>query len=264
MKDIDYELDNGLAVLTLNRPEKLNAFDVDLARQLRDTVQVVSGEPTVRAVLLRAEGAFFSAGGDLRFFSTTLASGHDAAQQTLSELVDHVHAVIQSLSNLPVPVVAAVQGGAAGFGLSLLSACDFVVAAQNSHFRSAYITLGASPDGGATWLLPRLLGQRAARRLLMLGETWNADTALRMGLIDLVAEANDVQATATALATRLAAGPSQAYGRIKHLLSVSTQNSLPEQLAAEKQGFLHSAATADFQAGLQAFLARQPPQFHGF
>lgn len=263
MNDILYEQRDGLGVTTLNRPRKLNAFNTDMARQLHETLITLSSHNDVRAILIRAEGSYFSAGGDLSFFRETLASDSATAQQAFAELVDAVHSVIGLLTSLPVPVVAAVQGGAAGFGISLLAACDFVVAERGSGFNAAYVNLGASADGGISWMLPRLLGLRAARRLLMLGETLDAEAALDLGLIDVIAEQSELSSTAEALATRLAVGPTLAYGRIKTLLASSSLNTLPEQLDAEKQGFLASTATTDFGEGLHAFLARRPPNFTG-
>jgi 2-(1,2-epoxy-1,2-dihydrophenyl)acetyl-CoA isomerase len=263
MNAILCEQRDGLGVITLNRPRQLNAFHTGMARQLQQALLTLTETMAVRAILIRAEGPYFCAGGDLGFFRETLAADHDTAQQAFAELVDAVHAVILRLGKLPVPVVAAVQGGAAGFGLSLLAACDFVVAERGSAFNAAYVNLGASPDGGISWMLPRLLGLRAARRLLMLGETLDADAALNLGLIDDIAEPGALAATAEALAARLAAGPTQAYGRIKGLLADSARNSLPEQLDAEKRNFLASAASHDFHEGLQAFLARRRPDFTG-
>lgn len=263
MSDILYEQRGGLGVITLNRPGKLNAFHTGMARQLHQALITLSDRDDVRAVLIRAEGHYFSAGGDLGFFREALASGGDGAQQAFADLVDAVHAVIETLITLPVPVVAAVQGGAAGFGISLLAACDFVVVELGSRFNAAYVNLGASPDGGISWMLPRLLGLRPARRLLMLGETLDAVTAQELGLIDVIAEPGELSAAAEALAGRLASGPTRAYGRIKGLLASSARNSLSEQLDAEKQGFLASAATSDFREGLRAFLARQSADFTG-
>lgn len=263
MRDILFEQRDALGVITLNRPGKLNAFQTGMARQLDEALSRLASSAETRAILIRAEGTYFSAGGDVDFFKETVAAGPEAAQQAFAELVDAVHAVIRRLTALPVPVVAAVQGGAAGFGLSLLASCDLVVAERNSRFNPAYVGLGASPDGGISWMLPRLLGLRAARRLLMLGETPDAETALDLGLIDVIAKPGELAATAEALAARLAAGPTLAYGRIRGLLADSARHTLPEQLDAEKRNFLASAASHDFHEGLQAFLARRPAHFSG-
>lgn len=263
MNDIFCEKRDRLGIISLNRPGRLNAFHTGMAEQLLQGLLSLTEGAAVRAILIRAEGTYFCAGGDLGFFRETLATDHDTAQQAFADLVEAVHAVIILLGRLPVPVVAAVQGGAAGFGLSLLAACDFVVAERGSAFNAAYVNLGASPDGGVSWMLPRLLGLRAARRLLMLGETLDARTAQELGLIDDITEPGELSATAEALAGRLAAGPTLAYGRIKGLLADSARNTLAEQLDAEKQGFLASAATHDFHEGLRAFLARRSPDFTG-
>lgn len=263
MNDILLTVRDGLAVITLNRPGTLNAFHTAMALALRDALNSVAANPDIRAVLIRAEGSYFSAGGDLGFFREALAAGASETQHAFAGLIDAVHEVINTLVSMPLPVAAAVQGGAAGFGLSLLAACDVVVAERNCRFNPAYVGLGASPDGGASWMLPRLLGLRAARRLMMLGETLDAAGAREAGLIDVIAEPGELAATAEALAIRLANGPTVAYGRIKSLLAGGAGKSLPEQLDAEKDSFLACAATGDFREGLKAFLARRPPCFTG-
>ena len=257
------ELRDGLGIVTLQRPDRLNALHTPMARQLGEAVRDLAAEPGARALLIRADGPYFTAGGDVGFFRDALADGPEAAQTAFAELIDAVHAVILTLTALPVPVVAAVQGGAAGIGISLLAACDFVVAERTAIFNTAYINLGASPDGGSTWLLPRLLGLRAARRLLMLGKNLDAETALDIGLIDRTVEPDEVDRAAESFARELAAGPTAAYGRIKRLLADSPDRPLSGQLDAEKAAFLSGLATADFREGLAAFTQRRKPVFPG-
>lgn len=258
------ELKDGVLTLTLNSPERLNTFDLATSEALRGHLLAVAEDPaSVRVVLLRARGKYFSAGGDVRFFQSLLAGPAAEREAALAQLVDSVHGIIEALVRLPVPVVAAVQGGAAGFGLSLLAACDWVVASEGSSFSTAYMGLGATPDGGTTWFLPRLLGLRAARQLILLSDRCGAEDALRLGLVDRLVPLAELEAVALAQAARLAQGPTQAYGRLKGLLADSFQHDLPAQLAAEKASFLACSATADFAEGVQAFAERRHAQFRG-
>lgn len=162
-----------------------------------------------------------------------------------------------------MPVIAAVQGGTSGIGISLIAACDFVLASEKSVYNLAYINLGTTPDGGASWSLPRLMGLRQARELIMLSERFQGEDAVRLGLVNRLVPNEQLQDEALALAQRLATGPTQAYARAKKLLMQSLQNSLPEQLAAEQDSFIASCATDDFVEGVQAFMEKRPAQFKG-
>lgn len=257
------ETGDRIATITLNRPAALNAFDLEMAESLNAHFTRIARNDSVRVVLIRAESKYFSAGGDLAFFRNATTAQPLEAQAALAKLIDNVHAVIEHIVNVRVPVVAAVQGGAAGFGLSLLAACDLVVAGRGSVFSMAYMNLGATPDGGATWFLPRLVGLRQARELILLSDRFSGENALRLGLIDRLVAPEDVTQTAHALATRLAQGPTQAQARLKSLLASTYQHTLPEQLAAEKESFLASARTADFHEGIAAFGERRATRFTG-
>lgn len=259
------ELKESVLHITLNNPERLNPFTLESSRALREVLaDLATGQPVgVRAVLLQARGKYFSAGGDIKFFQELTTLPATEREAALGELIDHVHAIVDILLRLPVPVVAAVQGGAAGFGLSLLAACDWVVAAQDSSFSTAYMGLGATPDGGTTWLLPRLMGLRAARQLILQSERCSGEDALRLGLVDRLAAADELAAVAQAQASRLAEGPTLAYGKLKTLLADSYQSTLPEQLAAEKVSFLACSSSADFSEGLHAFEQRRKACFRG-
>lgn len=256
------ETSNGIATLTLNRPAARNAFDLDMAATLNAQLTRIAGDDSISAVLIRANGKYFSAGGDIAFFRNAASAQPEEAQAALGHLIDNVHATIERIVNLRVPVVAAVQGGAAGFGLSLLAACDLVVASRDSIFSMAYMNLGATPDGGATWLLPRLIGLRQARELILLSDRFSGEDALRLGLIDRLVAPEEVSHTAHALATRLSQGPAQAQARLKSLLASTFRCTLPEQLAAEKESFLASACTDDFREGLAAFGERRAARFN--
>lgn len=261
--DVRYEQHGGVAVITLNRPKSLNAFDQDLAAALAAALVRAGSDETVRSVLLRAEGPFFCAGGDVKRFRAWQADSQDDREAAYGALIDAVHGVVERLNALRVPVVAVVQGGASGFGIGLMAACDFVLAADNARFRMAYLDLGAPPDGGTTWWLPRLMGLRRARELILLSEPFAAAEAVRLDLVNRTLPPDQLEAAGLELAQRLAAGPTQAYARVKALLADSGDRSLPQQLAAEQAAFVANTRTADFAEGLTAFGEKRPPRFNG-
>lgn len=263
MEPVLLQIEGAIAHITLNRPAQLNAMDTPTLAALHQALKAAAADNAVRAVLLRARGKFFSVGGDLGFFSETLKGSAEEKHRIFSQLIDEAHAVIQLITTLRVPVVVAVQGGAAGVSLSLIAACDFVLTTRQSTFSTAYMGLGATPDGGSTWLLPRLLGLRKARELIMLSERFSGEEALSLGLVNRLVEPEVLENEAQALAGRLAQGPTAAYGRLKKLLADSLQTDLPTQLDAEKGSFLASTAGADLPEGVRAFLAKEPPNFQG-
>jgi 2-(1,2-epoxy-1,2-dihydrophenyl)acetyl-CoA isomerase len=248
----------GVATLTLNRPAVLNAFDAAMARAFLERVEALAGRSDVRAILIKGEGRAFCAGGDVSQFGT---GGN--AEAAVDAIIQPLHAGLLRLAGLPVPTLACLHGAVAGAGFSLAIACDLAIAATDARFSMAYARIGATPDASGTWHLPRLVGMRKARELALLGETLTADEALRLGLLNRIASPDDLAAQAQALAERLAAGPTQAYGRIKHLLDASLGQNLAAQLEAERQAFLASTRTADFGEGISAFIEKRPARFTG-
>ena len=246
----------AVATLRFNRPAAMNALDLPTALALRDAVQAISQDPAVRAVLLQGSGRAFVAGGDLAALRADPVQG---AQDLLGPLNE----TLLLLQGLNAPVIAQVHGAAAGAGLSLMLMCDFVLAAEGTKFNLAYINLGTSCDVGASWALPRIVGVRQALEIALLGEAFTADDALRLGLVNRVVPGAELDSATAALAQRLASGPTLAYGAMKRLMRASMDHSLPEQLAAEKDAFVHCAGTEDFRAGVEAFHQRQSPQFVG-
>ena len=250
------ERHGAVATLRFNRPEALNAIDVPMANAFLAAVQSIAADPGVRAVVLRGNGRGFMAGGDL----ATLRA--DPVQGAI-DILTPLNAALQLLAQMNAPVIAQVHGAAAGAGLSLVLMADYVIAAEGTRFNLAYINLGTSCDVGASWALPRIVGVRQALEIALLGEAFTADDALRLGLVNRVVPGAELDSATTALAQRLASGPTLAYGAMKRLMRASMDHTLPEQLAAEKGAFVHCAGTEDFRAGVEAFHQRQSPQFVG-
>lgn len=250
------ERQGAIATLCFNRPAALNAIDVPMAQAFLAAVQAIAQDPGVRVVVLRGAGKGFMAGGDL---ATLRANPVQGAMDLLTPL----HAGLALLAQIDAPVIAQVHGVAAGAGLSMLLQADYVLMAEGTRLNLAYINLGTSCDVGASWSLPRLAGMRQALEIALLGDAFTAEDALRLGLVNRILPAADLDAATAAMAERLAAGPTVAYGAMKRLMRQSMERSLPEQLHAEQQAFARCAATSDFREGIAAFHERRPAQFNG-
>jgi 2-(1,2-epoxy-1,2-dihydrophenyl)acetyl-CoA isomerase len=255
----------GVASLTLNRPQVLNALNGALARALLAALTAVKEDSSVRAVIIRGAGDAFMAGGDIGYFRSLLDDHPDRAgiRPDVTRLIEQAQDVTRMIRNLPQPVIASVHGGCAGFGFSLMLACDLVVAADNAKFTLAYIHLATTPDGGASYHLPRIVGQKRAAEIALLGDRFGPAEAERWGLINRVAPLAELEAVTAKIATRMAAGPALAYARTKRLLNQSDDMSLDAQLRAETDAFADSALTDDFSAGVSAFLQKKPATFAG-
>jgi 2-(1,2-epoxy-1,2-dihydrophenyl)acetyl-CoA isomerase len=247
----------GVATVTLNRPHVLNALDAAMAQAFADAVGRIAADGSVRALLLRGAGRSFCAGGDVARFV------EGDVEAAIAAIIDSLHAGLRTLDRLSIPSVVAVQGAAAGAGFSLAMACDLCIAADDAVFNMAYPKIGASPDGSATYRLPRLVGARKALELALLSETVPAAEAQSLGLVNRLVPAASLGDEAYALARKLADGPTQAYGRIKSLLAASLSSDLSQQLDAERAAFLDGSRTADFMEGAAAFLAKRRPRFEG-
>ncbi len=249
--------DAGVARLVLARPETGNALDLDAAIALDAASAELVRTPGLRAVLITAEGPAFTVGGDLRF----LAAHLDDLPDQIEALLGHFHTALPRLAALPVPVVAAARGAAAGGGLGLLWVADVVLAGDDLRIVTGFDKLGLSGDGGSSWHLPRLVGLRRARQILMAGRTVCAAEACEWGLVDRVVPAADLDAAAEAEVTRWAAGPTAALGRMKQLLLQSFPADFGAQLAAERAAMAACATEPDVREGVTAFLQRRRPDF---
>lgn len=260
---LDIDAAAGIATITLNRPKALNALDQPLSTALRDAVSRVERDDAVRAVVIQGTGGHFMAGGDIKTFLPTLRDSAAARRLFFERFIGEVHETITRIRRMEKPVVASVQGAVAGFGLSLMNSCDLAIAADNAYFAMAYRNIGASPDGGGTFSLPRIVGLKRAMEIALLSERFDARRALELGLVNRVVAAAELAEQTRSLAARLAAGPTRALGRTKRLLNTSLSNDLANQLLAEQDSFSTCSLDADFAAGLQAFIDKQEPRFTG-
>jgi 2-(1,2-epoxy-1,2-dihydrophenyl)acetyl-CoA isomerase len=256
---IGYDVLGGVATITLDRPQALNSLTVEMKVGLLDAVTQARDDDAVRAVLLTGAGRAFCVGQDLREHAEDLTSG----RTDLNTVTEHYNPIVTALTSLPMPVVAAVNGMAAGAGAALALACDFRIAAEDAGFLMAFARVGLGPDSGSSWTLQRLVGLGRATAMLMLAEPVAAQQALEMGLVNAVVPAATLLAAAGELADRLAAGPTAAYAAIKSTIAFSASHDLPESLAREAEAQAGCGATADHRHAVEAFLAKQQAVFTG-
>ncbi len=252
-----YESAQAIATITLNRPDVLNALDDALIRALREAVERAAGDDAVRAVLITGAGRGFSSGADL-------ASVPPSPSLDLGQLLrERYHPVILAMRSMPKPVVCAVNGPAAGAGMSIALAGDIVLAARSAYFVQAFSKIGLVPDAGSTWFLPRYAGDVRARAMALLAERIDAPTAERFGLVWQVLDDEQLMPHARQLAARLAAQPTRACALIKQALNDSFGRDLPAQLELEASLQTQAGRTEDFAEGVAAFLQRRAPVFKG-
>lgn len=250
-----------VATLTLNRPDALNVLDEAMVDALIPAAADVAADPGIRVLVVQGAGKHFMAGGDIRTFARESSRPPDERQRSFQRLVERVHVAVETLARMPQPVVARVQGAVAGFGLSLMNACDLAIASDDAYFAAGYRQIGITPDGGGTWSLPRIVGQRRALGILLLGERFGAADALAMGLVNRVVPLAELDAAVEAVARALADGPREALSATKRLLRDSLDRTLSGQLQAEAVSFGRLSATDDFVEGVASFLEKRPPRF---
>jgi len=258
-RTIVFEQVEGVARLTLNRPEAANAIDLQMGQELLQAALQCDADPSVRAVLITGAGRAFCAGGDLRSF----AGRGDDTPRHLKELTTYLHGAISRLARCGKPVVAAVNGVAAGAGFSLVLACDLAIAAGSARFTMAYTKAGLTPDGSSTYFLPRIVGLRRAIELTYTNRTLPAAEAQTWGIVNRVVDDEALPGEAMQLAIELAAGPTLALGRSKDLLRAGWNESLETQMENETQAIAASSQTADYQEGSAAFREKRAPRFTG-
>jgi 2-(1,2-epoxy-1,2-dihydrophenyl)acetyl-CoA isomerase len=260
MDSILVSLDAGVLAVTLNRPDKLNAFNPEMHQRLKAALERARDEPEVRAVLLTGAGRGFCAGQDLA--ERNVAAG--AAPIDLSVTIgSYYNPLIRRMRELPKPIVCAVNGVAAGAGANIALACDLVLAARSASFVQAFARIGLLPDSGGTYFLPRLAGMARAMGLAMLAEKLSAEDAERWGLIWKAVDDAQLMDEAASLARTLADGPTRAYGLIKKALYASASNTLDAQLDMERDLQREAGVSEDYREGVAAFMAKRKPVFKG-
>lgn len=261
MSVVEYEVKDAVATITMNRPEARNALNVALKEALVAAIAMAARDPLVRCVVLTGAGPGFCAGQDLREHAAALDG---AAPDSLWETVPkHYIPLAYGLATMPKPVVAAVNGIAAGAGAALAFACDFRVLADTAGFNLAFAGIGLSCDTGTSWTLPRLIGHARAVDLLLRPRTVPAPEALELGLATSVVPAASLGAEVSELAGSLAAGPTQAYAAIREALAYSAAHTLEESLAHEGELMRRTGSTEDHRNAVNAFVAKQKPEFLG-
>ncbi|MHB8483875.1 MAG: enoyl-CoA hydratase/isomerase family protein [Nitrospiria bacterium] len=256
-KTVLFKVQDGVAHITLNRPEAANTINEEMGKDLMHAVNHCHDDPGIRALLISGAGALFSGGGDLKAFSST----GQRLPSLIREVTTSLHAALSRLTRMNAPVVAAIHGAAAGAGLSLAMACDMVIAAESARFTVAYTEAGLTPDGGLTYFLPRMVGIRRALELTLTNRIFSAKEAAEWGIVTRVVPDKELLREAMTLATRLAAGPTDAFGVSKRLLYSGWTETLETQMENESQGIAKSAGSEDAREGIRAFLEKRAPRF---
>ncbi len=255
-----FSVEQGVAILSLNRPEQLNSFNTQMHGEVREALKQVRQNPEVRALLLTGEGRGFCAGQDLS--DRNVAPG--AAVPDLGESIEKFYnPLIRALRELPMPVICAVNGVAAGAGANIPLACDLVLAARSAKFIQAFCKIGLVPDSGGTWALPRLVGMARAKALTLLGDRLSAEQAVEWGLIYRCVDDTDLRDEALALARQLASQPTYGLALIKRSLNASFDNSLDQQLELERDLQRLAGRSEDYREGVAAFMEKREARFKG-
>jgi 2-(1,2-epoxy-1,2-dihydrophenyl)acetyl-CoA isomerase len=254
------DVSGAVATIRLNRPDGMNALTLEAKEALLAAVAAAAADDAVRAVVLTGTGRAFCVGQDLREHAALIAA-HDPAP--LSTVQEHYNPLITLIVTMPKPVIAAVNGTAAGAGLGIACACDFRIGAAGSRYTTAFTGIGLTADSGLSWTLPRLVGSGRAAALLMLAEPFTAEQALEMGILNACVAPEQVLPAATELAQRLAAGPTTAYACVKESVLYGADASLAEALVKEDELQTRAGATEDHANAVASFLAKTPPVFTG-
>lgn len=253
---LEYEVRDGVATITLSREEAANSVNLQACQELAEAALAAQEDASVRAVVLTGRGRMFSAGGDLGSFA-----GAEEPPKLLKRMTIHLHAAVAMFARMDAPVIAAVNGAAAGAGFSLVCAADLAIAAESAKFTLAYTGAGLTPDGSSTWFLPRIVGRRRTLELMLGNRVLSAQEALEWGIVNQVVPDGEAGKAAAELAATLAQGPTGAYGVTKRLVLGSSDNSLETQMELEGTAIARAAATPDGQEGISAFLAKRRPRF---
>ncbi|MFC7305024.1 enoyl-CoA hydratase/isomerase family protein [Streptomyces monticola] len=259
-----YEVSDGLATITLNRPEAMNAMNTEAKVALREAVQAAAADSAVRAVLLTATGRAFCVGQDLKEHIGSLAADREAGTgRTMNTVREHYNPVVRALTEMPKPVVAGVNGVAAGAGFGFALAADYRVVADTASFNTSFAGVALTADSGVSWTLPRLIGQSRATDLLLFPRGIKAQEAYDLGIANKVVPADTLAAEAEQVARTLAAGPTLAYAAIKESVAYGAGHTLSEALDKEDELQTRAGASEDHHIAVQAFIAKEQPKYLG-
>src|SRR5262245_14770750 len=254
---IEFNIKDSIASIMLNRPDAANALNIEMSKDLMHAALECSENSAIRAVIITGNGRMFCAGGDLKSFA---AQGEKLAYH-LKEVTTYLHAAVSRFTRMDAPVIAAVNGTAAGAGMSLACSCDLVLAAESAKFTMAYTRAGLTPDGSSTYFLPRIVGLKRALELTLTNRILSAQEALEWGIVSKVVPDANLQAEADALAAQLAAGATGAFGGAKRLLHSGFSETLETQMELEAQVIAARAHTTDGKEGISAFLEKRAAKF---
>ncbi len=255
-------IESGVGHITLNRPSHLNAFNLRLAEQFLAVLDAYAEDGDVRAIVINGAGRAFSAGGDVKEMLSDVTEGKDRGAYFHAPL-SAFHKLVRTVRSIPRPVLASVHGFAAGFAFNLMLSCDLVIAEEGARFAQSFVNVGLSPDGGGTYILPRILGHARACELVMLPTEIDARKALEWGLVNWVVPKKELDNETDRIARMLASGPTQAIGRAKSLMNNADARPLALQMEDERNAQVDNARGRDFEEGLRAFSEKRKPGFGG-
>jgi 2-(1,2-epoxy-1,2-dihydrophenyl)acetyl-CoA isomerase len=263
MADVIVEKQGSIVTATINRPQARNALSDEMVRLLDGMFTDGEHDSSVRCYVIRGQGDHFMAGGDVKKFYANRVKPAAERRADTERGVHQLHLLAYKMRRAPQPIIASIRGGVAGFGMSLMMLADLAIAAEDAFFTLAYCHIGLSPDGSSTYTLPRIVGQRKAMELALLGERFPAQEALRLGLVNKVVPVESLSSETEKLAQRIAAGPAKAYGYMKRLFDSSLGNSFERQLQAEGVAVADCMASNDLIEGVTAFVEKRKPAFKG-
>ncbi|MGW0735076.1 2-cyclohexenylcarbonyl CoA isomerase [Streptomyces sp. NPDC002851] len=259
-----YDVTDGLATITLNRPEAMNAMNTEAKVALREAALAAAADEAVRAVLLTATGRAFCVGQDLKEHIGTLQAGREAGTgDTMSTVREHYNPIVRALTEMPKPVVAGVNGVAAGAGFGFALAADYRVVADTAAFNTSFAGVALTADSGVSWTLPRLVGRGRAADLLLFPRNIKSDEAYELGIANKLVPAEELAAEAEKIARTLAAGPTLAYGALKESLAYGADHSLSQTLDKEEELQEKAGTSEDHTIAVQAFIAKEQPKYLG-
>ena len=256
---LEFERNDGIAVMTLNRPDAANAMDTQMSKEMLDVSIICDEDPGVRVLIIRSRGRMFCAGGDLKKF----AESGDRIGHTLKDMTTYLHGAISRFSRMNAPVITEVQGMAAGAGMSLAITGDLVIAGESAGFTMAYTAAGLSPDGSSSFFLPRLVGVQRAKELMLTNRRLSAEEALQWGLVNRVVADDALSDEVMKAASMLATGPTAAFGSVKRLIDTTFGVGLETQMELEAREIVDNAKGRDGQEGISAFLSKRKPEYTG-